>query len=92
MFDGGDGNLELKKKLLEEMAGFAQAGMAKDMRERFGKSAPEEAAPEMAEDPEIPGVGASADGEGDMPEEMASEGEEIDPEMLRALLASMKGG
>jgi hypothetical protein len=77
--------MELEKELLDELMEFARGGMARDMRQRYGKEMPAETVEEVPEDPEIPGVEAvpgEAGGEG---------GEEIDPEKLKALLASMGG-
>lgn len=90
--EGGD-ELAMKKQLLDELMQFAQGGMARDMRQRFGKPMDEgEVDPDaMQEDPEIPGVEAS-EGMGESGE-LGAEGEEasMDPEKLKALLASMGG-
>lgn len=90
--EGGGDELAMRKQLLDELMQFAQAGMARDMRQRFGKPLEDEAAgdPEaMQEDAEIPGVEAS-ESEGDAGAEMGDESA-MDPEKLKALLASMGG-
>lgn len=89
--------LSLKKQLLDELMEYARGGMARDMRQRFGKpldDAPEAlegAGEEVPEDAEIPGVEASPDGEVAEGQPAAEEGG-MDAEKLKALLASMKGG
>lgn len=94
--DEGDDS-EMQKQLLEELMQLARGGMAKDMRQRYGKPMEDAGAEEMPEDPDIPGVETSAqDGEGELPPaddgaaEGGGEGGELDPAKLRALLASMK--
>jgi hypothetical protein len=94
-----DDEMEEKRQMADEMMDFGRAGMAKDMRARHGKPPPmdEGAGEEMpAEDPEIPGVEAeTAETEGGMPPEAAPEGDpmaKLDPEMLKMLLAALKGG
>lgn len=83
--------MELERAELGDLKSFARAGMARDSASRLGKKLPGEEMPEdemHAADGEVPGV--------ELEDENGGEGmtEEVDPEILKQLLAALeaKGG
>lgn len=88
--DAFENDPEMEKELLDEVMALAKGGMANDLRKRYGKEEPPELE-EMPEDPEIPGVEASEQpGEEPMLEGGEEQGDGLDEQKLRALLASLK--
>ncbi len=84
--------MEMKKKELADLLAFAKRGAMGEMRARHGKPPMVEEGEEMPEE-------MAAEGEEAIPgvEEEAGEGEkagglkDIDPEVLRQILAQLKG-
>ena len=89
-----------RAKVIQEIMEWAQGEEADGMRGRYGKPPrpppPGEEEPFAAEgapmEEEIPGVEPPEDGEGMPPSGgLEPDGDELDPEQLKALLASMGG-
>lgn len=86
-----DEDLEMQKEGLADLKAFARRAMAEEMAGRYGKQIPgdepeEEPMPEEGDEP-IPGV----DEDPEAPETAGGE-KEIDPELLKRILASMTAG
>lgn len=92
-----DEEMQLQQQLLDELLEFARGGMARDMRQRFGKPLPPEEGMEdesssigAESEEDIPGVETTAEADGEVM--MGGEGESAGPdkEKLRAVLMAMK--
>lgn len=92
--DAGGGDDALEQQVLQELQDYAQGGYGDELAQRYGKDVPQaggEGSPleEMGESPaeedaEIPGIEPDS--------EATDSAGGIDPEKLKALLASLKAG